>query len=244
MPYLPPQGQGFPGNATTTDVLSGVTFSSIQGTNLTGNIPQNGALNYNPSTVAQAIPAGYTTGGTIAAVGGSATAADVLSGAGFSSAAGIGLTGTMPNNGAPTFTPSESAQSIPAGYYSGGTIAAATLGAQGSLSIGATAGVQTLTITGLGFAPTKVVVVPSVTSLAGGTGKSLIGEGTTANYAFSLYDSSQDAANVYVGGTTGSKIAATLSLVAGGFSIQLASGYTWGSTNGAATSDFTWYAIG
>ncbi len=120
MPYLPPQGQGFPGNATTTDVLSGVTFSSIQGTNLTGNIPQNGALNYNPSTVAQAIPAGYTTGGTIAAVGGSATAADVLSGAGFSSAAGIGLTGTMPNNGAPTLQPGTA---ISAGYYSGGSAA-------------------------------------------------------------------------------------------------------------------------
>ena len=124
MPYLPPQGQGFPGNAVVADVLAGVTFSSTQGTNLTGTQPNNGALNYSPSTAAQTIPAGYTSGGTIAAVGGTAAVGNVLAGDTFSSANGIGLTGTMPNNGALNYSPSTAAQTIPAGYTSGGTIAA------------------------------------------------------------------------------------------------------------------------
>ena len=52
---------------------------------------------------------------------GNATAADVLSPYTFSSAvAGVGVTGTMPNQGSPTLQPG---QTIPPGYYSGGQVA-------------------------------------------------------------------------------------------------------------------------
>ena len=53
-------------NAKTGDVLEGkVAFSDGM---LTGTMPNNGALNYNPSTSVQTIPAGYTSGGTISVV--------------------------------------------------------------------------------------------------------------------------------------------------------------------------------
>lgn len=66
-----------------------------------------------------------TCNGTLTAVGtGNATAADVLSGMTFSSSAGLGVTGTMPNNSAMSFAPGASAQAIPPGYYNGsGTVA-------------------------------------------------------------------------------------------------------------------------
>lgn len=51
--------------------------------------------------------------------GGTATGADVLAGRTFSSSAGIGSTGTMPNNGTVTMTPGTAAQTIAAGYHSG-----------------------------------------------------------------------------------------------------------------------------
>jgi len=55
---------------------------------------------------------------------GTATAGEVLSGKTFSSAAGLGATGTMPNNGAVTITPGTASQAIPAGYHNGsGTVA-------------------------------------------------------------------------------------------------------------------------
>lgn len=50
---------------------------------------------------------------------GTATAGDVLNGKTFSSSAGLGATGTMPDNGAVIFMPSTTAQTIPAGYHSG-----------------------------------------------------------------------------------------------------------------------------
>jgi collagen type VII alpha len=62
------------------------------------------------------------------AVVGTATAADVLRGVTFSSAvAGVGVEGTMPNNGAPTLQPG---QSLAAGYYSGGSAALPGTGTQ------------------------------------------------------------------------------------------------------------------
>ncbi len=57
---------------------------------------------------------------------GNATAADLLSGYTASVATGP-ITGTMPNQGSPTFTPSGTAQSIPAGYYVGATIDGVTM---------------------------------------------------------------------------------------------------------------------
>jgi len=55
---------------------------------------------------------------------GSATAANVLAPETFSSSAGLGATGTMPNNGAVTITPGAAEQTIAAGYHNGsGTVA-------------------------------------------------------------------------------------------------------------------------
>lgn len=54
---------------------------------------------------------------------GTATAADVLNGATFSSVAGIGLAGTMTDNGAVSITPGTASQAIAAGYHNGaGTV--------------------------------------------------------------------------------------------------------------------------
>jgi hypothetical protein len=50
---------------------------------------------------------------------GTATVGNVLSGKTFSSSAGLGGAGTMPNNGAVTLTPGTSNQLIPAGYHNG-----------------------------------------------------------------------------------------------------------------------------
>lgn len=50
---------------------------------------------------------------------GTAAAADVLSGKTFSSNAGLGVTGTMADNGAVSITPAVSAQAIAAGYHNG-----------------------------------------------------------------------------------------------------------------------------
>ena len=50
---------------------------------------------------------------------GTAAAADVLSGKTFSGSAGLGVIGTMANNGAVNITPGASAQTIPAGYHNG-----------------------------------------------------------------------------------------------------------------------------
>lgn len=54
-------------NAVNTDLLKGKT-AYVKGVKITGTIPSNGALNYTPSDVEQTIPAGYTTGGKVAAM--------------------------------------------------------------------------------------------------------------------------------------------------------------------------------
>jgi Protein of unknown function (DUF1566) len=54
---------------------------------------------------------------------GTAAVGDVLSSKTFSSSAGVGVTGTMPNNGTVSFNPGATARIIPAGYYAGGTVA-------------------------------------------------------------------------------------------------------------------------
>ena len=87
------------------------------------------------------------------ALPGTATPADILSGQTASSSAGFNFAGTMPAQGSPTFTPTTSAIAIPAGNYTGGTVAAAVLGAQGSLTV---AGSTSYTITA-GFPVNQVV---------------------------------------------------------------------------------------
>ena len=53
-------------NATTSDILATKT-AYVNGQKITGAMTNNGALNYTPSASQQSIPAGYTSGGTIAA---------------------------------------------------------------------------------------------------------------------------------------------------------------------------------
>lgn len=145
------------GTATPSDVLDGVTFTSAQSTGTeTGTMPNNGSLSYTPSSAAQTIPAGYTTGGTVEAV--DVPAGDVLTGTTIA-----GVAGTMPNNGALSITPSTSAQSFGAGYYSGVDVAAGYLGATGS----GTATSGTLSVSGLGFTPSTVVVWMPVNDTGG-----------------------------------------------------------------------------
>ena len=59
------QGEGASGNATASDLLSGKTASTDAG-DIVGTMPNNGVLNYIPSSSVQTIPTGYTSGGTIA----------------------------------------------------------------------------------------------------------------------------------------------------------------------------------
>jgi len=56
------QGSDSAGNATPEHVLAGKTFSNDAGTDLTGTMPNHGAKIITPSTVNQAIPAGYHNG--------------------------------------------------------------------------------------------------------------------------------------------------------------------------------------
>ena len=49
-------------------ILTGKKAFDVNGTVITGTMPNNGALNYTPTTSQQTIPAGYTSGGTIEAV--------------------------------------------------------------------------------------------------------------------------------------------------------------------------------
>jgi hypothetical protein len=59
------------------------------------------------------------TGDLATANAGTAAVGDVLSGETFTSTVGLGATGTMPNNGAVTLTPTTSDQAIAAGYHDG-----------------------------------------------------------------------------------------------------------------------------
>ena len=134
------------GNATADQVLSGRSYSSAAGAG-TGTMPDRGAVAITPGPAVQAIPAGYHNGsgavagdaslvagniksgvsifgvsGTVTPASGTATAAQVLTGATFSNAAGAG-SGTMPNQGAVTITPGTVNKPIPAGYHNGsGTV--------------------------------------------------------------------------------------------------------------------------
>ena len=57
---------GLKNTAVANDLLLGKTAVS-KGLEIVGSMPNNGELNYTPSTEEQTIPAGYTSGGTIAA---------------------------------------------------------------------------------------------------------------------------------------------------------------------------------
>ena len=52
----------------SNDVKSGTRITNINGTIINGTMPDNGALNYTPTTSQQTIPAGYTSGGVVEAI--------------------------------------------------------------------------------------------------------------------------------------------------------------------------------
>ena len=54
-----------PGTANTAQVLSGYTFSSANGVNLSGTMANRGALNWSSSNTTYSVPAGYYSGGTL-----------------------------------------------------------------------------------------------------------------------------------------------------------------------------------
>ncbi|WP_248930146.1 hypothetical protein [Paenibacillus hamazuiensis] len=87
---------------------------------------------------------------------GNAGTGDVLAGKTFSNATTTGATGTMPNNGALNYTPSGNAQSIPAGYTSGGTVSAVSVPVANVL-VGTTIAGQTGTMPNRG----ATVITPS-----------------------------------------------------------------------------------
>lgn len=110
------------GNATPAQVFSGSTFSSNSaGRAVAGTMRDCGAYNITPGTANITIPSGYHNGGgVVASIGGNATPAQVLAGSTFgSNSAGRLATGTMPNRGTQTITPSTSNITIPAGYHNG-----------------------------------------------------------------------------------------------------------------------------
>lgn len=199
------------GDASAGDVRAGKTFSGTDVTAGTaGTLIDNGdgPGTVTPTTANQSFAAGiyanpivvqgdsnlvpgniaagvtiFDVEGTSAEASGSATVAAVLSGYTFSSASGTGQNGAMPNNGAlGTITPGTTSQSIPAGYTSGGTVAASPeliasnilsgveiFGVTGNVVQGIqsasgstkanTAG--TLTVTGLTFTPRVIYVSQS-----------------------------------------------------------------------------------
>ena len=66
-------GKNFYYNSFDDEILNNYILTSkkafdVNGTVITGTMPNNGQLNYTPTTSQQTIPAGYTSGGTIGAV--------------------------------------------------------------------------------------------------------------------------------------------------------------------------------
>jgi hypothetical protein len=141
------------GNATESDVLAGVTFTSENGVNLTGTMANNGELNWKPTTsTTYKLQAGYYSGGTLdsssvyttgyndginVAKQGTATASQVLTGYTFTNSSNVNISGTMANRGTLNWSPTTSTTyTVPAGYYSGGT-----LNSSGAYTTGYNAGV-------------------------------------------------------------------------------------------------------
>lgn len=108
--------------AVASNILSGKTAYS-GGSKITGTIASKGAQTYSPSTSAQTIASGQYLSGTqtINPVTGTAVGSAVLSGYTYNSSSGIGLTGTMVNNGGvtSTITTQGGQYSIPGGFHNG-----------------------------------------------------------------------------------------------------------------------------
>lgn len=133
--------------AKSEHILEGES-AYVNGEKIEGTMPNNGELIYDPSDEEQPIPEGYTSGGAVKKtditklneykiclglaneldtsegyIGATATSADILLGA-TAYNYGEKLVGTMANNGALNYVPLDEEQEIPAGYTTGGTIAA------------------------------------------------------------------------------------------------------------------------
>jgi len=148
-------GSAATGTAGVADVLTGKTFSNSTASGPVGTMPNNGAVTLTPSTSDQTIAAGYHNGagkcaGDTDLIAGNirsgvnlfgvngdsnvvntssetAAAGDLLSGK-IAWVAGAQVTGSMPNNGAVTLTPSTiglKTFTIPDGLYSGSKTATA-----------------------------------------------------------------------------------------------------------------------
>lgn len=115
------------GNASTSDVLSGVTFSNKNGGEQTGAMPNNGAVSKSISPGdSYTVPAGYHNGsGTVNAVAntGNAETSHVLEGKTFYGSGATKQTGVMPQREQGTNTLSLGKNGtgiwsyIPYGYY-------------------------------------------------------------------------------------------------------------------------------
>ncbi|TGE33313.1 hypothetical protein [Desulfosporosinus sp. Sb-LF] len=146
-------------SAVTVPVANVLTGTTIAGQ--AGTMPENGALGtYIPSSSPQTIPAGHTSGGTVAGV--AVTAGHLLAGDTVA-----GTAGTMPNKtaSATVITPSGSDQAIPQGYYPGttgdGKVAAVTF-TTGNVLTGTTIAGTAGTMPNQG----AVTLTPAATSVA------------------------------------------------------------------------------
>lgn len=220
------------GTATTADVLSPYTFTSESGRTQTGAMQNLGALSYDPSTATQTSSAGYTSGVTVNPVTGTATTADVLPSATFSSGTGIDQTGAMQTvAGGNTITPTQNNQTAIAGstYAENAiTVAGSSNLTQANIANGVdifnvtgtytgyATGTATyngsLTVSGLAFQPSRVIVIEIDTT------------GTASHFAF---DSAQgDYINDGSNGGYGFS-AVTYAAASGGFSLSNGPGGTF-----------------
>ena len=117
------------GNATVADVLEGKTFSNSSSVGLIGTMPNKGAINQTLNAGGSyTIPAGYhngsgkVTANTLASqTSATAGAGQILSGY-TAWVNGNKITGSMPNRGNLNWSGSNTTYTVPAGYYSGGTL--------------------------------------------------------------------------------------------------------------------------
>ena len=121
------------GNATVDNVLDGITFTSANGVSLVGTMPNKGEWTNTPTSKGKVtIPKGYHNGsgyvdttkvyelGVTDTKKGTAKAENVLTGYTFTNSSGVAISGTMPNKGAWTNTPTKSTKVIiPKGYHDG-----------------------------------------------------------------------------------------------------------------------------
>ena len=185
------------GNATANQVLEGATFTNDSGSELTGTMANNDAIN---GTVncgdSYTIPAGFTTGGKVIAnslasqTSATATAVDILKDK-TAWVGGTKLTGTMANNGAlgATLNCGED-YTIPAGFTTGGTVTANSLASQTAATAaaaqilsGKTAWVNGSLVTGSITSKAAATYTPTTTAQTIGKGVYLSGDQTIAGDA-------------------------------------------------------------